>query len=489
MDFKQWLEMYGSVGVFYGIFSLAYAIFFHMDVRCRQKKALQKDMRGGSPPGYLGQFSGWLGFVLVVSLLMSGWRGTAYTMFSLCFFLFRQISIYFLILLLLLPLLRRCFSAVLCAELWVLPSALYVVLYSGLRIQQWNPLPALHVELTWLRADMLILAWAVGATLVLARNVARHLIFRRSILKDASPEEDEDVLTLWQAEQEKNGFPDADLPLVRSAGVSTPLSIGFFPGTLRVVLPKRDYTAEELVLVFRHELIHISRRDASVKFFMVCCTAICWFNPLVWVAMRRSAEDMELCCDETVLLAEEASVRLRYGELLLSTAGDERGFTTCLAASAGAMRYRLRRVMAPGKRWTGGFLAGMCIFWLLVTVREVTVVFAPVSWDEMARISAPVSVELFVGNHVPYEPADQEALFSYLESLSWCDTVGYSYPAVGRPRLDIEETVWKGQHLALIGDTMVDFGDGFMLDGLRQYRCLEGVDWDYILSLFPQTEA
>ena len=68
----------------------------------------------------------------------------------------------------------------------------------------------------------------------------------------------------------------------------------------------------------------------------------------------------------------------RYSELILSTAGDERGFTTCLSASAKSLRYRLSRVMRPQKRLPG-FLDGQkdsrvsgCLF-LLQTLQILSV--------------------------------------------------------------------------------------------------------------------
>ena len=64
-----------------------------------------------------------------------------------------------------------------------------------------------------------------------------------------------------------------------------------------------------------------------------------WFNPLMWVAMSRSADDLELSCDETVLLEENEDSRRGYARLLLSTAGESQGFTTCLSVSARALRY------------------------------------------------------------------------------------------------------------------------------------------------------
>ena len=124
----------------------------------------------------------------------------------------------------------------------------------------------------------------------------------------------------------------------------------------------REYTQEELSLILRHEIIHISRGDPASKFFLTFCTAMCWFNPLMWAAMRKSADDFELSCDESVLLDEPQPVRRQYAELLLQTAGDERGFTTCLSATAGALRYRLKNIMKPEKKRTGAILVGLTLF-------------------------------------------------------------------------------------------------------------------------------
>ena len=123
-------------------------------------------------------------------------------------------------------------------------------------------------------------------------------------------------------------------PLYRSAEVWTPLTIGLFAGARVVVLPERDYTDEELRLVLTHEAVHIARCDAASKLALVSVTALFWFDPLVWLAMRRSADDIELSCDESVTLGADEAERRRYADLILSSAGDERGFTTCLSARA-----------------------------------------------------------------------------------------------------------------------------------------------------------
>ena len=168
-----------------------------------------------------------------------------------------------------------------------------------------------------------------------------------------------------------------DLPRFTLIGATT--RAGQLSSPLRdrfgVQLRLELYTPEELSLILRHEIIHLSRRDPASKFFMVFCTAMCWFNPLMWVAMRKSADDFELSCDESVLLAQPQPVRRQYAELLLKTAGDERGFTTCLSATASALRYRLKNIMAPGKKHTGALLVGLTFLLLTLCAGHVALAY------------------------------------------------------------------------------------------------------------------
>lgn len=272
---------------------------------------------------------------------------------------FLEAGIYYVLLLAMMPRLRRWVSARVCAMLWLLPDWLYV--FAG-RPDRPTDGKMLVLHAPGVLVYVLLAIWVVGAVGVMVWKIGSHLAFRRRILKNAVPVTDRQTLHVWEAELERAWIRKCRWKIVRSEAVTTPLSIGLFNRTTRIVLPMREYTQEELSLVLRHEIIHISRGDPASKFFLTFCTAMCWFNPLMWAAMRKSADDFELSCDESVLLDEPQPVRRQYAELLLQTAGDERGFTTCLSATAGALRYRLKAVMKPEKKRTGAILIGLTLF-------------------------------------------------------------------------------------------------------------------------------
>ena len=272
---------------------------------------------------------------------------------------FLELGVYYVLLMAVMPWLRRWVSARVCAMLWLLPDWIYVFV-GRLDLPTDGKKLVLHAPGTLVY--VLLAVWTVGAVGVMVWKIGSHLAFRRRILKNAVPVTDRQTLHVWEIELERAWIKKCKWKLVRSDAVTTPLSIGLYNRTTRIVLPMREYTQEELSLILRHEIIHISRGDPASKFFLTFCTAMCWFNPLMWAAMRKSADDFELSCDESVLLDEPQPVRRQYAELLLQTAGDERGFTTCLSATAGALRYRLRNIMTPGKKRTGAILVGLTLF-------------------------------------------------------------------------------------------------------------------------------
>lgn len=272
---------------------------------------------------------------------------------------FLELGVYYVLLMAVMPWLRRWVSARVCAMLWLLPDWIYVFV-GRLDLPTDGKKIVLHAPGTLVY--VLLAVWAVGAVGVMVWKIGSHLAFRRRILKNAVPVTDRQTLHVWEIELERAWIRKCKWKLVQSSAVTTPLSIGLSNRATRVVLPMRAYTQEELSLILRHEIIHISRGDPEAKLFLTFCTAMCWFNPLMWAAMRKSADDFELSCDESVLLDEPQPVRRQYAELLLQTAGDERGFTTCLSATAGALRYRLKNIMKPEKKRTGAILIGLTLF-------------------------------------------------------------------------------------------------------------------------------
>lgn len=268
------------------------------------------------------------------------------------------ISIYYVLLIFLLPILRKHFSARACATMWILP--VYMFWMAHILIQN-TPAPLFVIYIPMHILDILFLIWSIGFVVVFAGKFVSHFIFRHRVMSASIPVRDTEILALFDTES-KNLEYYFPVKLVKSAAVTVPLSMGNTKRTRVTVLPNREFTQQELQFIFRHEIHHLQRGDVSNKIFFAFCQALCWFNPLIWIATRKASDDLELSCDEIVLEDMDEGVRRQYAELLLNTAGHSWGFTTCLSAAAKTMRYRLKNVVTVRKRWPGTLLLAVAMF-------------------------------------------------------------------------------------------------------------------------------
>ena len=113
---------------------------------------------------------------------------------------FLLIGVYYVLLLAVLPLLRRHISARVCAVLWLLPGYLYFLAQVS-SVQRADPggerMLVLHASGTLV--TVLLAVWAAGAIGVFAWKIISHLRFRRRVLKDAVVVTDEQMLAVWRA--------------------------------------------------------------------------------------------------------------------------------------------------------------------------------------------------------------------------------------------------------------------------------------------------
>ena len=70
-----------------------------------------------------------------------------------------------------------------------------------------------------------------------------------------------------------------------------------------VLLPRdaSRWTDERMLVVLRHELAHVRRHDWIVQLLAEAARAVCWFNPLMWLACARLRREGEHACDDIVL--------------------------------------------------------------------------------------------------------------------------------------------------------------------------------------------
>lgn len=463
-------------------FSLAFVVFSRYDNEVGSEKEDSTQRYLPYIPGSLLPLC-----MLIILILSFGYYGLQMTLemaLSMYFTIFVHISIYYAILLLLLPLLRKIIHARAIAMLWMIPNYLYIV-----EIYDTNkPLFVFNIseKLLWILFGITLL----GFVIVMLWYLLSHLYFRNKILKDSYPITDSTVLEIWNTEIKKANIKKHKFKLVCSPNIQSPLSIGLFKRTTKVVLPEKKYNQDELALIFRHEIVHIGREDVWSKFFLIFCTALCWYNPLLWIAKKKCSDDLELSCDETVLLECDDVTRKKYGNLLLNTSFEEKGFTTCLSATKSTTHYRIHNIIKPRKLHTGAIIIGLTFFLLCSTCGFIALAYGDATGKEIIynnQITEGYVLRNTTLNNdkfnTIYKYVDEQAFHEYLSSLTLSKMTGsYSFEDDDKRYTYILQTP-NGTIGIVLSEDVIKLVKLYEEDTTKYYYLPNKVDFDYLESI------
>ncbi len=162
----------------------------------------------------------------------------------------------------------------------------------------------------------LSLAWLGGVVFLLVRIIWIPRRLNARLARDETPTSPAVFAVLDEAKR-LSGV-NRVLPIVQSRAVESPALLGFIRPWL--LLPEglvEKFTAQELRLVFLHELAHLKRRDIAVNWLTTLLQILHWPNPLVWLAFARMRADRELACDELALSFASVEENTTYGHAIV----------------------------------------------------------------------------------------------------------------------------------------------------------------------------
>ncbi len=195
-------------------------------------------------------------------------------------------------------------------------------------------------ELAQHGAEILFAVWILGAALSLLVSVIGYLRLVCAVRK----------------------MPVVDLPeigrytkrkvAVRAGGVSSPFIMGIFHPLL--VLPEREFSAEELDNILRHEMTHLRRGDILYKHFAVLVRCVHWFNPVVYYAVRQISAECEISCDMAAVKGMDDDERRGYMRTILAllSAGGAKNNALTTGMACGKKVMRRRFIMIKSNRAT-----------------------------------------------------------------------------------------------------------------------------------------
>lgn len=240
--------------------------------------------------------------------------------------------------------------------------------------------PALPLNL------LLLLLWAAGAALVLARWLAG--VAGAVVLTMRARPLDEPAWREATAQAARRLGLRRPVTLRVSAALRSPMTWGVWRPVVLLPLSAAAWTEERRTVVLTHELGHVHRRDSLTQWIAQAALVLYWFNPLAWRGYRHLLTEREHACDDLVL-----STGLRpsaYAEHLLQlarTLGREprAAFALLPMARPSQVESRLRAILNDQER-RDRLSRGLLV---IVGVLVLALLLPVAALDPVARPPAP----------------------------------------------------------------------------------------------------
>lgn len=123
---------------------------------------------------------------------------------------------------------------------------------------------------------------------------------------------------------------------------------------------------KDIKYILAHERTHIERKDYVSKPIAFLLLSIHWFNPIVWIAYKCFCNDLELVCDEKVLLDLGLEYKKEYSNTLINYS-DQTHLGICpLAFSENNVKSRVMSILEYKKPSNWFIVFGALICCLLI---------------------------------------------------------------------------------------------------------------------------
>lgn len=130
--------------------------------------------------------------------------------------------------------------------------------------------------------------------------------------------------------------------LYRCGHIDNPAVYGIFRP--KILLPA-NVCESHIKYIIAHEKVHIGRCDNLWRMIALLTACVHWFNPLIWLLIKKFFADMELACDTRVARELSMEERKQYAMAMLKYGFKQKSFVPS-AFGGSIIRERVENVLS-----------------------------------------------------------------------------------------------------------------------------------------------
>ncbi|NQT38169.1 MAG: M56 family metallopeptidase, partial [Planctomycetes bacterium] len=194
------------------------------------------------------------------------------------------------------------------------------------------------------RRSLAFAVWLIGLAITLV-PITIGLACNRVLARTAVPIVDSERHRLFSQLRQRLGLK-RNTRLLETDKWLVPMTWGILQPIVLVPRVWREWPVERQRIVLLHELAHVKRWDAAYQLAARLASAVYWFHPLVWYALRQLRAEREMACDDCVLMAGERPTN--YAAHLLNIVRDCRSMAMVAVVAMvqpGRLERRVRAIL------------------------------------------------------------------------------------------------------------------------------------------------
>ncbi len=208
--------------------------------------------------------------------------------------------------------------------------------------------------------NILLTIWLMGVVFLAVYYISIYTSFQHKCKKSMVLLKDKELLEQVN-DLQVNSLGKVHVNVYQSELASTPMLVGFLVPQLVLPTNVKEWKPEELRMVVLHELCHYQQKDLWLKWIVLACHCLNWFNPAIVLMKKQCFYDIELVCDMTVLEDCGFEERELYARIMLHFAKRERktaAFSTNFSVSKKDLKNRIDSMfdVSEKKRGLAAFL-------------------------------------------------------------------------------------------------------------------------------------
>ncbi len=197
--------------------------------------------------------------------------------------------------------------------------------------------------------------WIAGSLIVLLLAIKESIVFGLHIKKNSELIKNQAILDIINAHKAANRIKRT-IRVSACPSIQMPMMIGVFnPHILLPAYMIDKFERKYLDPILLHEVCHIKRNDILKSYLYIMAKALHWFNPLVWVGIKKMKEDMEFACDQHVLRLLGKKQGIEYCESLIQATRFLKAiripqFASSLCEKKSNLKERVIKMINPQKK-------------------------------------------------------------------------------------------------------------------------------------------